>query len=259
VFGTDETDRVTLFQQRQIEATWTPVADQVRYANRKDLEYREYPGTHMEFAAVGSGGTGVRDPAVKTLLIRYLAGCVSEGGFQGELVVNAEMVPLSEKELVSMLEAAGCKFSKVGERLVLSVPGTAGLRPAAMTIVYHSMNLERLKTAEWMTTVLERVGVAVLREEATLEEEQKLAGTGKFDLMLLGCESPAQLTDLEMLAGMRSAMGANGAVSELVPLYRERRAMLYSIRIRGVKKPTAGSVYDGWSDWYLLGTVDAAK
>lgn len=259
VFGAGETDRITLFQQRRIDATWTQAADQIRYANRKDLEYREYPGTRMEFAAVGSGGAGVRVPAVRTLLMRYLLGCAGEGGLPGSLVSTPELAPLTEAEVIPLLEAAGCKLRKTGERQVLSVPSPYGMRPAVTTLLYHSLNLERLKTAEWMTGALERIGVSVFSEEVTSEQEQKLAGTGKFDLMLLGCESPAQLTDAGTIAAMRSALGLKSAISELVPLYRDRRAMLYNIRIRGEKHPTAGSVYDGWFDWYLLETAGTSK
>lgn len=259
VFGTGEADRIKMFQQRQIDATWTQAVDKIRYANRKDLEYREFPGTRMEFAAIGSNGTGVRDPAVRSLLMRYLVGCAREGGLVGEAVASAALTPLTQQEVVPLLTAAGCKLRKVGERQVLSVPGTYGWRPAVMTIQYHSLNLERMKTAEWITGVLGRIGVEVFKEEATSAEEKKLAGNGRFDMMLLGCESPALLADEGMLAAMRSALGTKAAVSELVPLYRERRAMLYNTRIRGEKKPSAGFVYDGWFGWYLLETADASN
>ena len=198
--------------------------------------------------------TGVRNPVVRTLLLRYLAACAqTDGGLSGAPMAAAGLEPLSLEAVVPLLEAAGCKIQKFGEdRQVLSVPATAGWRQASLNIRYDSLNLERLKTAEWMTDQLGRLGVAVVREEATLEEERKLVSNGQFDMLLLGSVVPAGMTQEDMIASMRAFMGGATAATDVMPLYREQRAMLYNTRIRGEKNPSAGNVYGGWPEWYLL-------
>jgi len=254
VFGNGEADRVTYFQQRRIDVSWTQLADKSRYMNRKDIEYREYLGNRMEFAIMGAKGSGIRMPAVRTILLRYLAGCaLEEGALAGEPVAAEGLEPISLEEAIPLLEAAGCKFQQPAqERRVLLVPGNSGWRQASLVIRYDSLNLERLKTAEWMTDMFGRLGVTVTREEATKKEEQKLLTTGQFDMMLLGCISPVGMMEDGMITAMRESVGGQVSPSDVMPLYRERRAMLYSTRIRGEKNPTAGNVYGGWAGWYLL-------
>lgn len=254
VFGATQADRLTLFQQRRIDATWSPDADMSRFLNRNDIEVRTFAGNRAEFLAVGSKSVVLQRPEIRTIVLRYLAGCLAEGGLKGERVADGLPDPVDAASALELLAAAGCRVQRKGDNPpVLLVPATQGMRQAALTIRYNALNLDRLGTADWLAGQLAEIGISVFRQEATGEEARKMTANGQFDLLLLGCEVPAGTPDGGLGAAMRAALGARAAVSDMLPLYRERLAMLYSTRIRGEKRPTALYLYGGWPDWYLLG------
>ncbi len=254
VFGTSPADRLTLFQQRRIDATWSQGTDMSRFLNRTDIEVRTFAGNRAEYLAVGSKSVVLQRPEIRAIVLRYLAGCLAGDELKGDRVTEGLPDPLDAQSALTMLAGAGCRVQRKGDDPpVLLVPATQGMRQAALTIRYNALNLDRLGTAEWLTTQLSEIGISVFRQEAAPEEARKMTANGQFDLLLLGCEVPVGTPDGDLAAALRTALGTRAAVAELLPLYRERLAMLYSTRIRGEKQPTSAYLYGGWPDWYLLG------
>lgn len=251
LIGSSEADRLTFFQQRRIDATWTVDADTSRYQNRTDIEVRTFPGNRMEFAVIGSRSTQLSREPIRTLLLRYLSGVMTETVRSGDPVSDSRFLPLSLEQVIPLLVEAGCRYQQKGDsKPVLSIPGTNGLRPAALTIGYNALSVERLKSAQWMADMLQPLGITPYLQEISVEASKKLVASGQFDLLLLGGDFPPDLSDADMLTEMRKVVPAS--VAEVFPLYRERRSMLYNTRIRGEKEPTATSALGGWQDWYLL-------
>ena len=169
----------------------------------------------------------------------------------GDPVSDSRFLPLSLEQVIPLLVEAGCRYQQKGDsKPVLSIPGTNGLRPAALTIGYNALSVERLKSAQWMADMLQPLGITPYLQEISVEASKKLVASGQFDLLLLGGDFPPDLSDADMLTEMRKVVPAS--VAEVFPLYRERRSMLYNTRIRGEKEPTATSALGGWQDWYLL-------
>lgn len=254
LYGETEGDRLTFFQQRQTDAAWTVEADLSRYQNRTDIEVRTFPGSRMEFVIAGARSRQLQREPIRNLLLRYLAGARGEIQLSGDPVADIRFSPLTRDEVIPLLVEAGCRFQQKGDSVpVLSIPGTDGLRTAAFSIRYNALSVERLKSAEWLAEALAPIGITCYLQEVATEDAKKLVANGQFDLLLLGGDFPVGLTDDEMRSEMRQSLPAS--VIELMPLYRERRAMLYNTRIRGVKQPTATQAYGGWPEWYLLEPV----
>ncbi len=251
LYGRSEADRLSFFQQRRIDAAWTVEADVSQYQNRSDIEVRTFPGSRMEFALVGAKSRQLQRQPIREILLRYLAGLRPEVTLAGDLVSDTRFLPLTAEEVIPLLEAEGCRYRQKGDSPpVLSIPGTDGLRTAAFGIHYNALSVERLNAAQWLSEALAPIGITCYLQEVTINEAQSLAASGRFDLLLLGGDFPVGLADGDMISEMRQVLPPG--VAELVPLYRERRAMLYHTRIRGEKQPNATQIYGGWQHWYLL-------
>ncbi len=270
VYGTGEADRITLFQQRKIDVTWALAAQTQQYENRKDIEIKTFSGTKISWLVFGKKGASLRQDKIQNLLLRYLSASRSMAGFPGKVpegdlgkpqflhpvTVGQETVPespLTAETLFPLLEEAGCRWMKnTGQERVLVYVGDASWKKATLTIQYQSMDLERLKTAEWITTELKKVGIACSIVETQKKDLLKLARSGQFDIMLIGTDSPVAGTGQERKQAVQNLIEENIAAASVLPLYVEERAMLYQTRVKGDKTPSVSNVYGGYPSWYLL-------
>ena len=114
------------------------------------------------------------------------------------------------------------------------------------------MDLDRLITAEWIKSALRQIGINAVIENSAQEDEIKAVSNGRFDIMILGSRIPFYSNLEETLDLLCRNLGVDGQEAVIMPLYREREAVLFNLEVRGVKKPFWKNIFNGWTEWYIV-------
>ena len=70
--------------------------------------------------------------------------------------------------------------------------------------------------------------------------------------MILGSRIPFYSNLEETLDLLCRNLGVDGQEAVIMPLYREREAVLFNLEVRGVKKPFWKNIFNGWTEWYIV-------
>lgn len=256
-------DLITAFQRQAVDIAEIHELDVDRYSQRTDLHIGKYAANQLEFAVVGSRSLFLKDAELRRILFSFLSWKAEKDGFsEGDPLLSLWNGGVGESTLEAQaafeaLAAAGYKYDE--NRKILYGYAAGARRQVSATIQYNRLNVERLGTAEWIADSLAELGIAITATGASEAEEEKLAASGKFDLLLLGCSIPTYAdTDdtLPLLTGRFAGMAESPSI---LPLYRKQAAVLYQLRVRGEKNPVSWDIYNGWKEWYLITTPDAKE
>ena len=254
-----EHEMMASFQKNIIDIATVSGNNMDYYANRSDILYSPYVGNRFEYillSNVGADNRRMENVAFRTILLRYLAGYMTQNPL--ELGVSAiEEVAWGDMEKRADREEALAALEELGmvydeRKNVLYTFRNGARTPLNLSVRYNSLDLDRETVAEWLQAALNDIGINVVLEKSSEEEEMKAVANGRFDIMVLGSRIPHFSSLEETLELICGNLGLGGEEAVILPLYRKSEAALYSLDIRGAKEPFWKNVYNGWTDWYLV-------
>lgn len=251
-------DLMTAFQRQFIDVAEIHEVDMDRYGRRKDLYIGKFDTNQLEYVVAGNKSQYLKEPLLREAIFRYLSWNLSlSTEKQGENIQDewpeygSVGMQMDREQTIAFLIEAGYRYN-ADKNILTTKPGSSG-RQVSVTILYNRLDMDRLANAEWIADTLAGIGIYSIIDKRSEAEEMKLAGDGRFDLMLLGCAMPVHATVTETLKLLKDSF-AGAAVEEpaVMPLYRKQAAVLYHARLRGPKKPLPWDIYSGWSEWYIV-------
>lgn len=254
-----EYDMMSSFQKNIIDIATVSGSYMDDYSNRSDILYSSYVGNRFEYillSTVGADSRRMEDPAFRAVLLKYLAGYMDSNPLNlgvpavEEASWGATGSRADREDALAALEQLGMVYDE--KKNVLYTYRNGVKVPLTLSVAYNSLDQDRLTTAEWLQSALKEIGISAVLEKSSEEDEMKAVSSGKFDIMILGSRIPLYSKLDETLRLLCKTLGVDGQEAVIMPLYRESEAVLYSMDIRGTKKPFWKNVLNGWKEWYLV-------
>lgn len=229
------------------------------YSNRTDILYSPYVGNRFEYLLLSNAGSDNRkmeNAMFRAVLLRYLAGYTVQNPL-GLGVSAVEEVSwgsienrMGREDALVALEQLGMVYDE--KKNVLYTYRNGVRTPLTLSVKYNSLDLDRETVAIWVQTALKEIGINVVLEKSSEEDEMRAVSNRRFDIMILGSRIPLYSTLEETLELICGNLGFENEEDVIIPLYRKPEAVLYSLEIRGAKKPFWKNIYNGWTEWYLV-------
>lgn len=243
------------FQKHLIDIATVSGDNMDYYTNRSDIAYSPYVGNRFEyilFSTVGSENRRMENAAFRTALFNYLSAYMETNplGIGVPADEGISESPAGREDTLAALEQLGMVYDE--KKNVLYTYRSGVKTPLNLSVKYNSLDLDRLAAAEWIQAALQEIGINVILEKSKEEEEIRAVSNGKFDMMILGSRIPLYSNLEETLGLLCKTLGYEDQEAVIMPLYRKREAVLYSLDIRGSRKPFWKNTLNGWTEWYLV-------
>lgn len=250
-------EMMAAFQKNIIDIATVSGNNMDYYSNRSDILYSQYVGNRFEYiliSATGADGRRTESSEFRAALLKYLAGYIDlnplETGIPAVTEVDLGREKAGREDTLEALEQMGMTYDEKKNTLYSYRNGVK--TALTLSVKYNSLDLDRQITAEWIQAALQEIGIKVVLENASQEDEIKAVSNGRFDMMILGSRIPLYSNLEETLELLSRALGVEGREAVILPLYRKREAVLYSMEIRGVKNPFWKNIFNGWTEWYIV-------
>jgi len=250
-------EMMSAFQKNIIDMARVSGSNMDYYSNRSDIMYSQYVGNRFEFVLLstrGADGRRMENPEFRAALLRYLAGYMVmnplETGIPAVTEVRWGKETADAEDTLAALEQLGMDYDE--KKNVLYTYRSGAKTAVTLVIKCNSLDLDRQIAAEWIRSALGLIGINAVIEGVDEENEIRAVSNGRFDIMILGSRIPLYSTLAETLDLLCINLGVEDEEAVIMPLYREREAVLYSLEVRGVKKPIWKNIYNGWTEWYIV-------
>ena len=250
-------EMMSAFQKNIIDMATVSGSNMDYYSNRSDILYSQYVGNRFEFillSTTGADGRKMRNPEFRAAILRYLAGYMVmnplETGIPAVTEVSWGSETADREDTLAALEQLGFVFDE--KKNILYTYRNGVRTPLTLGIKCNGLDLDRLITAEWIKSALRQIGINAVIENSAQEDEIKAVSNGRFDIMILGSRIPFYSNLEETLDLLCRNLGVDGQEAVIMPLYREREAVLFNLEVRGVKKPFWKNIFNGWTEWYIV-------
>jgi len=250
-------EMMTAFQKNIIDLAFVSGSNMDSYSNRSDILYSQFVGNRFEFILLsdrGADGRKMENPEFRSALLRYLAGCMVmdplETGVSAVTEVRWGRETADKEDTLAALEELGMVYDE--KKNILYTYRNGVRTQLSLGIRCNSLDLDRQIAAEWIQSALQQIGINAVVENADEEAEIKAISNGRFDIMILGSRIPYYSNLTETLDLLGKSLGVEDEEAVIMPLYRQREAVLFSIDVRGAKKPFWKNIYNGWTEWYIV-------
>jgi|GEM_PF-323334 len=257
VIHENDYEMMSSFQKNVIDIALVTGTNMDYYSGRSDIFYSQYEGNRFEFVLLstsGSDGKKMQDEKFRTVLLRYLAGCMNtnppDTGIPAVKEVHWGWEAIGREDAIQALEQLGMVYDEA--KNVLYTYRSGSKTKLTLGIKYNSLDLYRQTIAEWIRDALQEIGINAVPENSSEDDEMKAVDNGRFDIMILGSRIPVYSNLEETLDMICENLGFEGQDAVIMPLYREAEGVLYNARIRGSKEPFWKNVYNGWTEWYIV-------
>ena len=257
----DESEMLEAFQKQEIDIAALEEGNIDSYANRSDIFVKQYESNILEFLAlsnIGRTGSAISQEKFRELLISYLEwyGSIHETNwgapaFQLFSEPDPAEAEISRETILEAFREAGYTYQE-GKNNVLTFYKNGANVPVFLSLRYNQLNEDRKLVSDWIREALSEIGIEVIPEKASYEEQQASVQSGKFDMILLGCRLPLATDKSKVIELIKESIHLSGQDSVVLPLYRKHGIVLYQNRIRGNKTPLWHNIYHGWSEWYIV-------
>lgn len=252
-------EMMSSFQKNIIDIATVSGSGMDYYSNRSDILYSPYVGNRFEYLLLSNTGSDNRkmeNAMFRAALLRYLAGYMGQNPLELGISAVEEVTwgsienRAGREDAIVALEQLGMVYDE--NKNVLYTYRNGVKTPLTLNLKYNNLDLDRETVAKWIQTALKEIGINVVLEKSSEDDEMRAVSNRRFDMMILGSRIPFYSNMEETLELICENLGLDGEEAVILPLYRKPGAVLYSLEIRGVKKPFWKNVYNGWTEWYLV-------
>ena len=152
-------------------------------------------GNRFEYiliSATGADGRRTESSEFRAALLKYLAGYIDlnplETGIPAVTEVDLGREKAGREDTLEALEQMGMTYDEKKNTLYSYRNGVK--TALTLSVKYNSLDLDRQITAEWIQAALQEIGIKVVLENASQEDEIKAVSNGRFDMMILGSRIP---------------------------------------------------------------------
>lgn len=254
----DESEMMEAFQKQEIDVAFLVEGEIEGYAQRSDIFFSQYESNILEFLIFSTKkDSPIAQEGFRTTLLKYLSWYATlnpinrgEPAFESLPDFSFPGNRMDRESTLAALEVVG--FSYQEDKNILFFYKNRAKIPVSLSLKYNAQNGDRQAVSEWITTALYEIGIKVTAEPESYSKQQDFVESGKFEMMLLGCQMPLFTDIAETLGLVRESLGLTGHNAAIFPLYRKYGAVLYHDYIRGPRTPIWKNIYKGWSEWYLV-------
>ncbi len=253
------------FQRQQIDIAWLEEGELESYSKRADIFFNTYESNILEFlvlSPIGNTDSPFSQESFRSIIVQYLKWYEGTTPFNkgksviGQPTYGGELIIEDQQDVIKALINEGFHYDD--DRGYLFTYKDRIKRPIAVSIVFNTINSDRQSMSQWIAEALSKIGIQVNQEAASYDKQQSIVKSGKFDILLLGCNIPIYADDEETLELIKESLNISGN-NIILPLYRKYGAVLYHNYIRGARKPIWKNIYNGWQEWYLVHSVDTSQ
>jgi peptide/nickel transport system substrate-binding protein len=294
----DGNEQLNAFQTRDVDVVSLGPEESSRYSGRTDLTIKKFTGRNYEFVSFNLSKPLIADVSLRQAIANTLDKIkIVNDLLPGEAVASdVPIMPdtwLYDTNIVSLtpnIQASKDMLLKDGWKedngvLYKNINGI--ITPLNLEILVNEDNETRVRVAEKISEQLKEIGINLTVTKLAWDDEQKLIGSRKYDMALLGW-SIASIPDIsfaystdEIATGRNIAGYSNKDVDKYlqdiilendpnkkkalfinmkdiinaevpyIGLYFYDNAMLYNNRVRGVMNPYVWNNFSDITQWYL--------
>jgi peptide/nickel transport system substrate-binding protein len=256
----NEDDMIQAFNKNEVDVAVVHEGDLEAYSKRTDIQVNRFMGDRLEYillSNLGAENNRMADQEFREILLKYLKWYITLNPIEGSNAGSSQLIAhggaeimTTQEEVLEKLTALGMLYDEKNKNFYYYKNGSK--LPFTLRVRYNSLDIDRLKTGEWLQKAMMNIGIQVVLDKSSQKDEKTLINSKKFDIMLLGCRIPLTLDLQETLDLVVQSFGYPDNQAVILPIYRKNHAVLYNSKIKGPRLADWKNIYNGWTDWYLV-------